>query len=78
MHFLKLRSNGAIDHSEGNGRHLLENGLSSSTQRVKRFNVDVVMLFLALYRVFMSMQPLSFDSPMKKYKCMYVCIFMAV
>ena len=58
--FLKLK-HGATDHSRVNGAPSI--GKRTRIQfHVYTFCKDVLM-FLALYRVFKSMEPLSFDSP---------------
>ena len=52
----------AIDHSGDEGSIILEQ-TKIQFQRVKHLEGDVVMLFFVLYRVFKSMEPLSFDIP---------------
>ena len=60
--FFKLTTYGAIDRSGRNERQLL--GLDQDeVPTSKVFVRKVVVLFLALYRVFKSMELLCFDSP---------------
>ena len=60
--FLKLTTDDSIDHSGGYERHQLGTDLDPVLMCIAFVRNDV-MFFLALYRVFKSMEPLYFDSP---------------
>ena len=59
--FVRHTTDSTIGHSGGNERQLLGTD-RNSVQTCKVFVRNVVVLFLAFYRVLKSMEPLSFDS----------------
>ena len=59
--FLRHTTDGAISHSGGNERQPLGTDQDPVTT-CKVFVRNVVVLFLAFYRVFKSMEPVYFDS----------------
>ena len=62
--FSDTTTDGTIGHSEGNERQQLRTD-RDLVRTGKAFVKNVVVMFLALYHIFKSMEPLSFDSPVE-------------